>query len=184
MYTDIKEIHPGAAHRLQSILRQSAAAAAQSSTSQSGPTVPPQAHLSLAGDGQDPHTNEQTSNSRPLPSSLMNSNAIISATRVPQDQTAVCQYLLLCVNTKKLRTLEHIDVSSFGNDQYLFEAIRDCYEHIRKAHDWKISMLIPAWIHIPNWLMSCVCDLTFSVPKTANFVRVRILVCILIHTYH
>lgn len=184
MYADVREIRPGAAQRLQSTLRQSAAAAAQSSSSQSVLTVPPQAHLSLAGDDQNLQTDEQASNSLPLPSSLINPNAIISTTAVPHNQAITCQYLLLCVNTKRLRTLEHIDVASFGNDQYLFKAIRDCYEHIRKAHEWKLSMLIPSWIHIPSWLITCVDDLTFSVPKSANFVRVRIPISILIHTCH
>lgn len=188
MYADIREIRPGAAKRLQSTLRQSAAAAAQSSSarsssSQSGLTVPPQAHLSLAGANQNPQTDEQASNSLPLPSSLINPNGNISTTAVPQAQAITCQYLLLCVNTKRLKTLEQIDVASFSNDQYLFKAIRDCYEDVRKAHEWKLSMLIPSRIHLPSWLIACVDDLTFSVPKLANFVRVRILINILIRVH-
>lgn len=172
MYADVKEIYPGAAHRLQSTLRQSAAAAAQSSLG-SGLTVPPRAHLSPERDGQGLPINKQTSNSRSRSASLVGLNTTTSSSTVLQNQTTTCHYLLLCINTKRLRTLEHIDVAPSGNDQYLFRDIRDRYKHIRKAHEWNLSMLIPSWIHIPSWLVPYIQELSFSVPISANFIRVR-----------
>ena len=173
MYADVNEISPGAAHRLQSSLRQSAATASQSSLG-SGLTAPPPVHLSPEYGGQGLLVNEQSSNSRYRSSSIVGLDTATSSSTVLQNQTTTCQYLLLCINTKRLKTLEHIDVVPSGNDQYLFRDIRDRYKHIRKAHEWNLGMLMPSWIHTPSWLVPYIQDLSFSVPISANFIRVCI----------
>ena len=57
------------------------------------------------------------------------------------------QYLLLCVNTKNSTALVHVEVGSLSSDQYLFHHIPQEYQRVRSEHEWRISLLIPSWIH-------------------------------------
>lgn len=58
-------------------------------------------------------------------------------------QTRVPQFLLLSVNTKNSTTLAQIEVSTFTNDQYLFQELQRAYEKIRQGHEWILLMFIP-----------------------------------------
>lgn len=177
MYADVKEIHPGAAQRLQSALRQSAAVAAGSSAQHQSVTLR-QPGSTPPTSGQGVNSSQQIPNPGVSPADSANPYAGSSSTgsSLSPNPTSTPQYVLLCVNTKRLKTLEHIEVTSFDNDQYLFQAIREAYQRIRKAHQWNISMLLPSWIRKLSWVPP-IDNLTLSIPRSANFVRVSINSC-------
>ncbi|KAM5357009.1 hypothetical protein ACJZ2D_016704 [Fusarium nematophilum] len=73
------------------------------------------------------------------------------------------KYLLVCVNTKRgLAKLEHIDVSSVTNDQFLFDEIRRVYCSVRRGHEWDIAGLLPSRIPLPCWPLTA---LSISTPS-------------------
>lgn len=88
------------------------------------------------------------------------------------------RYLLLCVNVKSLTELVHIDVASYQNDQYLFDAIRKEYERIRERTTWNPFMLVstyvptPVWMRLPTWAV-WLGRAHVEAPRSAVFVRVR-----------
>jgi hypothetical protein len=169
MFADVKELLPGGSERLQAALRQSAAkAAAHTSSSQAGPAAPQPAHLPSSGQ-QSSVTGHQTARSHHLGSPISASHP--SAAAAPLAQPPVSKYLLLCVNTKRSRALEHVEVTSLTNDEYLFQAIRQAYENIRHAQTWSP---IQTWVPIPKRLITWVGGVGFSIPKSANSVKVRL----------
>lgn len=172
MFTDVKELLPGSAERLQETLRQSAATtAAQSSSSKGGPAAPPLTHLSSNGQqttaaGHAPERSSSTPNPRdPIPASNR------SALPIPPGQPTMSQYLLLCVNTKRLRALEHVEVTSLMNDEHLFQANLEAYEHIRDLQTWKPIL---TWVPIPKQVVASAGGIGSSIPKSANSVKVRL----------
>lgn len=173
MFADVKELIPDGSERLQAALRQSAAeAAAHTSSSQAGPAALQPAHLPSNGQ-QGSVTGHQTARSQP---STLHLGSPISASHpstaaAPLAQPPVSQYLSLCVNTKRSRALEHVEVTSLTNDEYLFQAIRQAYENIRHAHTWSP---IQTWVPIPKRLITWVGGVCFSIPKSANSVKVRL----------
>ena len=172
MYADVKEIYPGAADRLQTKLRQLATTAAgQSPSDQPSPSIPPQAHLPPSNSGRSTSPQQQILSGQNQ--SLAN---LFSSNTTSQDGSQIRQYLLLCVNTKRLRTLEHIEVTRRTNDQEPFRDIYGIYKQIRKSEDWRLSEFIPSWAPIPTWIVSHLEDVSFLVPKSATFVKVCILV--------
>ena len=54
------------------------------------------------------------------------------------------KYLHLCINGKNIPILSAIEVGQFTNDQYLFQAISQEYQHVRQQNEWSILFLIPA----------------------------------------
>jgi hypothetical protein len=104
------------------------------------------------------------------------------------------QFLLVCINTKHTTILEHLDVSSYGNDQHMFKQIRDIYRTVRLENEWRLLLLVPAWLRnltrsisaklpsLPSplnrldflpmiWL--ALSQMNFHTIASADFVRVR-----------
>lgn len=176
MFEDVKELHPGAALKVQTRLREAAAAVARPHYGSSYPSRPPQAHISPSWRSQ---TNSSESSTSHAPSHGT------SATDPPSDPTtaqsvtainmlasaATAQYVLLCVNTRRLRTLKHVKVSTVMNDEFLFDALRGSYNIARKPHTWTLP-LIPYFTPLSNWLWRYVGDMSILTPTSADYVRV------------
>jgi hypothetical protein len=190
---DVRELSPGGIGRFQSRLTSCAAAVnsqVPNRTVYNYPTAPPQAHLgSNNNEAQRSHTNSPPSESSHR--GYFHSANPLSRTQ-EQEAPGDHQYLLLCVNTKNSTTLLHINVSNFGNDQYLFEDISREYKNIRRKQEWKMSFLIPDWAEtlfnkilallpkhtsLSSWLYLPALSITFHEPQlykvsSADFVRV------------
>ncbi len=176
MFDDVKELHSGAALKLQTRLREAAAAVAQSQYGNSYPSRPPQAHISSLWSSQ---ANLSESSPSHAPSYGTNATDSHSDPTTAQSTTAMKapagaatpRYLLLCVNTRRLRTLEHVKVSTAMNDEILFDALRGSYNLARKGHVWTLP-LIPHFAPLLNWLWRYVGDMSILTPTSADYVRV------------
>ena len=108
------------------------------------------------------------------------------------NRTSEPKYLLLCVNTRRdLALMEHIEVSSMTNDQYLFQDIQSEYSRMRRNQQWNLGMVFPNDIRIPNWILRVLCipaprhiqfpawlgkrleNCRIFIPKKAEFVQVN-----------
>ena len=170
MYADVKEIYPGAADRLQTNLRQLATTAAgQSFLDQPSLPFPQQAQLSPSNSRQSTNPQQQgrSGQSRPLAD-------LPSIDTASQDSDKAPQFLLLCINTKRLRTLEHIEVTRHNNDEYLFKDIREVYKRTRESEEWRLSEVLPSWAPKPSLVVSYLENFRFLVPTSARFVKVCI----------
>ena len=167
MYTDVKELYPGAAQSLQETLRITAAAISEAASNQDNITMPPIVHLPSASDEQS-SSDSQTTPGTPLDSHLSNAQ---TAGTSPENSTdtdeadIVKRYLLMCVNTSKRVHLEQIEVTYAGDDQVLFQGIRQAYYK---------SQNVGHYVSMPGLLSSLFGEISLWRPKNANFVRVRI----------
>ena len=84
---------------------------------------------------------------------------------------ATLQYVLLCINTRQLRTLEHIKVSTAMNDEFLFDTLCGSYNIARKPHNWTLP-LIPHFAPLSNWLWRYVGDMSILTSTSADYVWV------------
>lgn len=90
---------------------------------------------------------------------------------------AEARYLLLCVSTRNLAKLIHVDLRHVQNDQLLFDSIRHRYWDSRKNDSWHYGLLPPQWLvdRLPsawkNWLET----LHLKVPRTAELIKVGFL---------
>lgn len=176
MFEDVKELHPGAALKLQTKLREAAAAVARPQYGSSYPSRPPQAHIlpswssqANSSESSPSHapfhgTNATDSHSDPTTAWSATASNILASVPTPQ-------YVLLCVNTRRLRTLEHVKVSTVMNDEFLFDALRGSYEIARNPHNWTLP-LIPHSAPLSNWLWRYVGDMSILTPTSADYVRV------------
>jgi hypothetical protein len=169
MYADVKELYRGAAQSLQETLRLSAAVVSGAASNRANITTPSSAHL--------PPTNARQSSSNcqrapitPLDTNLSNgptSDIAPDTTTARATTDSIKRYLLLCVNSSKKVHLEQIDISYMGDDQVLFQSIRQAYYNMRK------SQTPGQYLNMPGFLASAFGEISFSRPKLANFVRVR-----------
>jgi hypothetical protein len=175
MYADVKELRPGAARKVQTRLRKAAAAVMRPQSGNSYPSVPPRVHLSPTFSSRPHRTGPQAPNdqhrgpgagSSPTISGL-GTTTIAGAAMSPQ-------FVLLCVNTKRSRTLEHVNVAALTNDEFLFDAIREGYYLARHPHEWKLSFS-PGFVPLLKWLSRYVGDMSIFTPKSADYVRVGLL---------
>ncbi len=181
MFDDVKERHPGAAVKVQTRLREAAAAIARPQYGSSDPSSPSRAHISPSRSSQAnlyesslshaPSHGTGATDSHPDPTTARSATAI----RCPAN-AATPRYILLCVNTRRLRTLEHVKVSTVMNDEFLFDALRESYNLARKTHNWTLP-LIPRFAPLLKWLWRYVGDMSILTPTSADYVRV----CFLIH---
>lgn len=182
LYIDVKERVDGAAERLQKRFMAaaqeglSASGSSSSSSSRTQGTVPsgtpammprspPSAHIMNRSSTQSSvwhHANRQYSQSFPT----------VSATVPNNIRQEIGKYLLVCFSTSKSERLEQIDVTHFGNDQTLFEALHVAYNSIRKEESWisKIPLLRPG--KLSHWLFWCLDHLHLYKPRKINFVSV------------
>jgi hypothetical protein len=140
------------------------------------PAPPPPAYLSSGRNLAGRRELHASSSSNPL-------------LETPNSQSATTQwdrrfqYVLLCVNTKRLKTLAQVEVGSFQNDQYLFQNIRETYQQVRRGNEWRLSMLIPKpvkwltqrspkWLALPPKFTTWVENTRVQTPRSADFIRV------------
>lgn len=162
MFVDVKELSPGGIHRfrqrfakdgLARLLTPSDPMTNQDTTvgddSRGGISAPPPAHLRSGRDqstSSSQNSGSSSSQSRQGPSAPINDASGSEKVALPPGQQETPQYLLLCVNQKSLPVLDHIDCSSFRNDQYLFQQISGRYRTIRDGSAWRIPLLFPAFV--------------------------------------
>lgn len=176
MFADVKELRHGAALEQQTRLREAAAAILRPQHGNSNTLRPPQAHISPSRSSQanlsdsscpyaPPHGTGATG-SHSNPTTAGSGTAFNLPASAPNPQ-----YVLLCVNTRRLRTLEHVEVPTARNDEFLFDALRESYNLARKSHVWTLPLL-PHFVPISNWLRRYVGDLSLLAPTSADYVRV------------
>lgn len=176
MFEDVKELQPGAALKLQTRLREAAAAVARPQYGSSYPPRPPQAHILPSWSSQ---ANSSESSPSHAPSHGTSATDSHSDPMTARSATAINvlanaatpQYVLLCVNTRRLRTLEHVKVSTAMNDEFLFDALRGSYNIARYPHNWTLP-LIPHLAPLLKWLWRYVGDMSILTPASADYVRV------------
>ena len=87
---------------------------------------------------------------------------------------AGARYLLLCVNTRNLTKLLHVDLRYIENDQFLFDGIRRRYWEARRHNSWHYGLLTPHWLvdRMPaawgDWLGT----MHLRVPRSAELIEV------------
>lgn len=178
---DVKELVPGGIARFQQRFRESTAAAAVERSDQGNstgpasthPVAPPQAHVRSAGQ-------ERTQLAGPLtqhtfdhiPDQLNKRTGGTQGVEMRYTWALNPRYLLLCVNTKRLTTLVHIDLTLVNHDQTLCRQIRHHYQETRQLYEWRLSMLVPKWL-CPNRLVTFCKNLHVYIPQTADFVKVH-----------
>lgn len=176
MFDDVKELQPGAALRLQARLREAAAAVARPQYDSSHPSRPSQAHISPAWSSQANSSEFSSSHAPSHETSARDSHAdpttarSATAINIPAN-AATPRYVLLCVNTRRSRTLKHVNVSTVMNDEFLFDALRGSYNLARKTHDWTLP-LIPHFAPLLKRLWWYVGDMSILTPTSADYVRV------------
>jgi hypothetical protein len=181
MYADIKEWKDGAALKLQKNLRDSAAAARMRMNEGFPPSRPTPAHSIEPGHptqgsiaGKPTSQSQQTFNDSP------NSAAVAAGgttTAFNQSQPVDHMFLLLCINTGRSWVLEQIGITTLdiGNDQQLFDRIREEYYIIRKREAWyQKTVLLQILSSKLPWLSHILKTLDLTVPKALDFVKFRL----------
>lgn len=193
MYADVKELHAGGAERLQAALRKSATEAAQSSSGRASHALLPISKFDSHGTESTRQpaskTTSQATGSTPTNPTTTNS----SRKRSPQSPSNQ-MFLLLCVNTNRLKSLAQLKLEPGQDDKRFFELIRSEYVQLRSARKFHpdtpefIRTLVISLEELNsgvqkriirffnflriNWLVSWLGDLVFYIPEVANFVEV------------
>lgn len=116
----------------------------QTTTSDSTPCVPPPAHTRSARDlGEAGDTHAATPAAAAGPASAEAQEGTTAGTSEASDRTSRPQFLLLCVNAKKLTVLVQLEVGSLTSDGFLFREMRKAYERVSEDHAWRFSMFVP-----------------------------------------
>ncbi|KFY67480.1 hypothetical protein V496_01551 [Pseudogymnoascus sp. VKM F-4515 (FW-2607)] len=182
LYVDVRELLPGGIERFRQRLLDAASAVRSERQDLGNPTnhpaLPPSAYLpstqNAAGSGE----SQASSASNPLPE-------LLSRRSTSAQWEQGFQYVLLCINTKRVKTLAHIEVGSFQNDQYLFSNIRETYQQIRRGNEWRFSMLTPAlvkrltqrfpvWLAFPTQFAAWADGTRVHTPRSADFIRFQL----------
>ena len=131
------------------------------------PAAPPQAHL------RSPDQKDMQPRARPQKTPRRRSDRLRN-TQNPEallSQGRDFKYLLLCVNTKRVTKLVHVDLTSVDHDQTLFQQIRANYQRVRGQYEWRLAMLMPKWL-CPAKLKTLLDNAHIYLPQTADFVQV------------
>lgn len=151
MFLDLKELRSGGRQRLlQSLVQDTSSVLAHyQATGTAASSVlgaPPPAHLRTERD--ESASSSQSSGFRSS-SSISRSSTPLSVSTLPDaegfddHEEIVSQYLLMCINQKRLPVLRDIECSAFLNDQYLFREVLRTYQTAREESQWKLSFLLP-----------------------------------------
>ncbi|KAF4459729.1 serine threonine kinase, partial [Fusarium albosuccineum] len=157
-YLDVEELATGGVAEFQESIRRDVRSLRQHAPTGSNTSytyLPPPVYLapsrSSHGQNQACSTLPSTEHNMPTP---LSTNITSQNSPIPANTTEG-KYLLVCVNTKRgLTKLEHVDVSSITNDQFLFDQIRKAYCSVRQGHEWDITGLLPDRTPFPCWLMN------------------------------
>ena len=178
---DVKELKHGGLEKFQRQLATSLVGpqgqiiAGPSVMSTGLPTIPQRAYVTgdSGGDVSNlPSAPDQTGPQDWLRDIRMGSNqqeVVQSGNLVP-----LPRYLLLCVNTRSLTELLHVDLRYIENDQFLFDSIRRRYWEARRHNSWHYGLLTPQWLvdRVPaawrDWLET----LHLRLPRSAELIEV------------
>jgi hypothetical protein len=184
MYADVKELRPGAARKLQARLRRAAAAVTRPQSDNAYPSVPPRAYISPTPSSRLHQTGSRTPDYQHRVPGVFGSSptaASGSRTTIVAGAAASPKYILLCVNTRRLRTLTHVDVATLTNDEYLFNAIRESYYLTRHHQEWRLSRVLG---FLPsNRFSRYIGDITMLTPKSGDYVKVCFTQICSIHSF-
>ncbi|KAJ5568970.1 hypothetical protein N7450_011456 [Penicillium hetheringtonii] len=184
LHIDVRERKGGAAKRLQERFRASArkwTLGPPSSSSSSGalrtvtnsifaatPQAPPAAHLMIGS------FNQST-----VPYYTSRGHSLCNSTLSPAVPHNIRQadqkYLLICFSTSKSEIFKQIDITTFGNDQTLFDNLHRVYHAIRREESWFIKIPLLRSQKVPSWLSWCLGDLHLYKPRKINFVSFHLM---------
>jgi hypothetical protein len=182
MFVDVNELKPGGVEKFRKQLVASLSGPQGQIIAESGadsarlPSMPEQAHVASGSSGE-------VSNITPVPDQTGpmeepgDSQIESGRQRTVQngDMGTVLRYLLLCVNTRNLTTLLHVDLRYIQNDQHLFDGIRRRYWEIRQQNSLHYGLLTPQWLadRIPTSWRDWLGTLHLRVPRSAELIEVR-----------
>jgi hypothetical protein len=204
MYADVEEDYPGAALELQAELRASAAAAAQTASA-ALPAASAGSSPATSNASNSAGSSETVQQSTGAPHSRQNSGvtstpSINSLAASPTPPATTKQYLLLCVEADPLPRFEQVELIKNCDDYIFFQQMRQAYESLCSKRVFDFADDTPRWVqdavkllyslgdrihnrfvkllvflHI-RWLVRSVGDSIFSIPNTANFVMVSLII--------
>jgi hypothetical protein len=181
MYADIKELKRGAALKLQKQLRDSAAAARTRTNDDLPPSRSTQVHLTGSGRStQDSLAGRPTKQSQDISNESLDPVAVVAGettTVTTQSRCVGHMFLLLCLNTSRSRVLEQISITalSIGNDQQLFDRIREEYYGIRGRESWyQKTAFLQTLSSKFRWLTDVLMTVDLTIPKALQFVKFRL----------
>ena len=181
MFVDINELKPGGLERFQeqlaaSLARPQEQILAESSAMSAGlPMMPQRAYVAGGSSGgvlNPPPVPDHTGPKESRGDTRTESDR--QQTVQTDDMSPVPRYLLLCVNTRNLTKLLHVDLKYVENDQFLFDGIRRRYWEARRHNSWHYGLLTPQWLadRMPaawgDWLGT----LHLRVPRSAELIEV------------
>lgn len=195
MYADVKELHAGGVELLQAALRKSTTEAVESSSGRASNALLPISKFDSHGTE---NTRQPASKITPqapgsIPTNPTTTNSSQSARTLPQSPSNQ-MFLLLCVNTNRLKSLAQLRLEPGEDDKRFFELIRSEYvrlRSVRKFHPDTPELIRTLMISLEelnlgvqkriirffkflriNWLVSWLGDIVFYIPEVANFVEV------------
>ncbi|KAJ3495458.1 hypothetical protein NLG97_g3384 [Lecanicillium saksenae] len=151
-YFDVKETSPGGIDAIRRRLHASANEHAyteyhQGTSAPSSPRLPPPVHARpgsapvASSGGHQPITPGSGQPSRP--EAQPGENVAASTTT---SESVELQFLLVCIDVRRIAILTQVEVSSFTNDQFMFKEIHNIYEKAVEDHAWKVSTIFPRWL--------------------------------------
>jgi hypothetical protein len=181
MFLDVRECSEGGINKLLKQLSFTSGSPVRTLTGSGSASSPPPkvpAPVYLRDSRSSRSTGSEANTGKPLNNVQSTSTPVANGVTVqatqPELSPAMPRFLLLCVNTRKLTTLVHVDLTHAQNDQPLFNAIRNAYWEVRNKNSWNISLLIPAWIdaHIKPAFKEWFRSLHVLMPSSADLVEV------------
>jgi hypothetical protein len=183
MFFDVNELKPGGLENFKKQLIASLAVPQRQIPVQSGGssvgslTIPQRAHVAGSSGGEAsnlPPVPDQTRPSRRPPPRDIETGSAGQWNNATHDLGIDPRYLLLCVNTRNLTKLLHVDLRHIGNDQVLFDSIRRSYWEARRGNSWHYGLLTPRWLATrmsPAW-RDWLETLHLQVPQSAELIEV------------
>lgn len=182
MFVDVKECRSGGLERFKAQLaasmprRKDHVLVTHGGASGDMPVMPQQAHLGGSSSDGGPSLS---------PSKRLTPKQSLGDLRTAPDQQAntrtsngasTPRFLLLCVNTRNLTQLIHVDLRSVQNDQLLFDGIRRMYWESRRNESWHFGLFTPQWLlnQVPNDWREWLETVHLRVPRSAELIQVSI----------
>jgi hypothetical protein len=181
MFVDVNELRSGGLERFQKQLAASLAGPQGQILAESGamsaglPMMPQRAYVtggSSGGVSNLPPVPDQTGPKESLGDIRM---GLGRQQNVQTDDVgAMPRYLLLCVNTRNLTKLLHVDLRYIENDQLLFDGIRRRYWEARRHDSWHYGLLTPQWLadRMPAAWIDWLGTVHLRVPRSAELIEV------------
>ena len=181
MFVDVKESRAGGVERFQQRLVASQAGpqgqmlVVGGSRSAAMPTIPSRAHV-IGGSGSGGSSQPPVRDLRGPKEPARNVRSVPDRNQDAQEDEGdmMPRFLLLCVNTRNLTRLIQVDLSYVGNDQLLFDSIRQRYWEARRHNSWHYGLLIPRWlaIRMPDAWNDWLRTVHLLIPRSAELIEV------------